>query len=96
MRVIFRVVSFLGLAVAIIYLGLFFAVVPVVARFDGLPKIVAVQIYDRMYRPVRKALPYRNIVRDTWRDYESYWCEDRMVCDTRGNEPRAEGLMEEQ
>ncbi len=94
MRSILKATTFVLLAVVVIYLLLFLVSVPLVTKTSGLPKMLALNIYDTMYRPVRKQLPYRNIVRDTWRDYEYHWCEGAMNCDIWGDEPKGEGMFE--
>ena len=95
MRSILKATVFIILAAALIYVFLFLVSVPLVTKTSGLPKMLALNLYDTLYRPVRKQLPYRNIVRDTWRDYEYYWCEGAMNCDVWGDEPKSESLLED-
>lgn len=93
MRSILKACGFvLGTAV-VLYVGLFFAVVPLAATTQGLPGLLALNMYDVLYRPARKQIPYRNIVRKYWRDYLRYWCEGDSSCPLYGDEARGGGLF---
>lgn len=94
MRSIAKATAFIVLIVAVGYLGGYFAAVPLAADATGLPRVLALNAYDMLYRPVRKQLPYRNLVRTYWRKYLDYWCEGHVDCPLYGDKPQGGGLFQ--
>jgi len=94
LRSIFKASAFILAAAAVIYVGLFFAVVPLAATTEGLPRLLAINAYDALYRPVRQEIPYNHVIRKYWRDYLRYWCEGDSSCPLYGSEARGGGLFE--
>ncbi len=81
-----KVTCFIFFFAAFSYVFLFLAIVPLVTDTKGMPKMLALNGYDFLYRPVRKELPYRNIVRKYWLKYERYWCDTNLTCEIYGDE----------
>lgn len=89
----FKAGLFIVLVAILLYVAMYFAIVPVAAKTGGLPRLLAVNMYDAAYRPVYKQLPYSNLGRDLWRDYVRYWCADDVTCPLYGGTDRGGGLF---